>query len=95
MNQILHLQTVKTYVDPTSGANISSSLYNVHDPPNGSAVYAMTRSEHLPPNGSHYAPNRVLQRFNNTTMSSQSETNIPNLNNYSPPNFKLYSKLGN
>lgn len=83
--------TVTTYVDPTSG-NISSSLYNVHEhSSNHGSLYNMTRSEHIPPNnGSHYPQNfRLMQRLNNTAISSQSETNIPNLNNYSPT-FKPY-----
>lgn len=66
----------------------SSSLYNLHEPTNG--IYGITRSDHV--------TNRPLaqQRFKhiNQNTNSQSETNLPNLQNYSPTNLRTYSRLG-
>lgn len=72
---------------------MSSSLYNVHDPSNG-GLYTMARSDHMSPtNGREYSLQRHWQRFNYTNLSSQSETNIPNLNNCSPPSFRYHGRL--
>lgn len=74
---------------------MSSSMYNVHDHSNGSPLYNMTRSDHAQPTNGRELPYRHLSRFTtNTTIGSQSETNIPNLNSYSPPNLRYYSRLG-
>ncbi|KAJ8922523.1 hypothetical protein NQ315_007553 [Exocentrus adspersus] len=76
--------TVTSYIEPP----ISSSMHSVHDPANG--IYAMSRSEHVsnrPPTAQqrlkHYVP----------SVTSQSETNLPNLRSYSPTNFRAYNRL--
>lgn len=75
--------TVSTYGEP----RITSSMYSVHESSNG-GIYDMSRSEHISP---RQPPNQ--QRFKQLipTVVSQSETNLPTLHNYSPPNFRPYS----
>lgn len=75
--------TVKTYMN-VEPQTMSSSAYTLHlddDPPlnNGGSVYDITRSEYHP----NRKPNIKLV-YPNTC--SQSETNIPNLQTYSPTN---------
>lgn len=73
-------------------------MYNVHDTSNGSPIYNnISRNEHMTPtNGRDLSSYRHLPRFTNSNLGSQSETNIPNLNNFShnATNFKLYTRLG-
>lgn len=87
---------MRTYCDVPTPTNISSSLYNVHEPANG-AVYTMSRSDHVPAappiNNHHVMQQRLNQRFS-TNVTSQSESNLPNLHNYSPNNFRQYNRLG-
>lgn len=88
---------MRTYCDVPTTTNISSSLYNVHEPPANGGVYGMTRSDHAPVASvnNHHAvmQQRLNQRFP-TNVSSQSESNLPNLHNYSPNNFRQYNRLG-
>lgn len=70
----------------------------MHEPVNGGSgtVYGMTRSDHVPTtvNNHHVVmQQRLNQRFT-TNVSSQSESNLPNLHNYSPNNFRQYNRLG-
>lgn len=67
----------------------SSSLYNLHEPNNG--IYGMVHGDHV--------SNRQVsaqQRFKhiNQNANSQSDTNLPNIQNYSPTNLKTYNRLG-
>lgn len=70
-------------------ASNSSSLYNLHEPAGG--IYGMSHSEHI----SNRQP-VAQQRFKhiNQNANSQSDTNLPNLQNYSPTNLKAYNRLG-
>lgn len=79
------LQTVASYIEAPN----SSSLYNLHETTSG--IYGMTHSEHI----SNRQPT-AQQRFKhiNQNANSQSDTNLPNLQNYSPTNIKAYSRLG-
>ncbi|XP_017783186.1 PREDICTED: rho GTPase-activating protein 26 [Nicrophorus vespilloides] len=81
---------------PVGGASgsITSSLYNVHESgtsPNGrSSLY---KSPEMPNGGIPMHHHKAaLQRYNN---ASQSESNLPTLQNYSPSNFRAYGKLEN
>ncbi|XP_074039459.1 GTPase regulator associated with FAK [Leptinotarsa decemlineata] len=70
--------TVTSYIEPP----ISSSMYSVHEP-NG--VYGMSRSELV---SNRQQPTQ--QRFKPLvpSITSQSETNLPALQNYSPTSFR-------
>ncbi|VEN48450.1 unnamed protein product [Callosobruchus maculatus] len=78
--------TVASYIDPP----ISTSAYNVHDSSNGS--YVMTRSEHIP---SSRQPQMGQQRFKPyiPAVTSQSESNLPNLHTYSPTGLRTHNRL--
>ncbi|KAJ8940220.1 hypothetical protein NQ314_010782 [Rhamnusium bicolor] len=84
-NNHLPTYTVTSYIEPP----ISSSMHSVHDPANGG--YAMSRSEHV-----SNRPPANQQRFKHfvPNVTSQSETNLPNLQSYSPTNFRVsYNRL--
>lgn len=85
--------TIRTYYETPPGTNLSSSLYNVHEPSNGGTTYPMSRSDHVSPSGQLLPQHRLIQRYSNTGISSQSESNIPNLRSFSPTNFKTYNRL--
>ncbi|XP_056643046.1 rho GTPase-activating protein 26 isoform X2 [Diorhabda carinulata] len=73
--------TVSSYIEP----RISSSTFSVNEASNGS--YDLTRSEHISGRTSHNQ-----QRFKQMLSTvSQSETHLPTLHNYSPPNFRPFS----
>ncbi|XP_031340097.1 rho GTPase-activating protein 26 isoform X3 [Photinus pyralis] len=83
--------TIRKYYETPPGTNLSSSLYNVHEPTNGGTSYSMTRSDHTSPGtGQHLPQHRLIQRYATAGVSSQSESNIPNLRSFSPTSFKLY-----
>ncbi|KAK5644251.1 hypothetical protein RI129_008096 [Pyrocoelia pectoralis] len=83
--------TIRKYYETPPGTNLSSSLYNVHEPPNGSTSYPMSRSDHTSPGGGQHLPqHRLIQRYTAAGVSSQSESNIPNLRSFSPTSFKPY-----
>ncbi|CAG9860721.1 unnamed protein product [Phyllotreta striolata] len=69
--------TVSAYVDPRK----TSSMYSVHESSNG--LYEL--SPRQAPN-----PQRLKQLLQQNVVS-QSETNLPALHNYSPPNFRPYA----
>ncbi|XP_044748159.1 rho GTPase-activating protein 26 isoform X2 [Coccinella septempunctata] len=88
--------TVKTYYEPPPIGNTSSSLYNVHESPNNGIPNHIPRNDHVVSNN-HTASNDRLHRYKNmvvSSVSSQSESNIPNLPSYSPTNLRSYSRLG-
>lgn len=59
-------------------------------------MYSMSRSDHIPPHQALPAAHRLIHKYNNAaaTLSSQSESNIPGMEGYSPTNFKPYTHLG-
>lgn len=91
-------QTVKTYYEPPpSIGNTSSSLYNVHESPNNGIPNNIPRNDHMAPINNHAASNDRLHRYKHmvvSSVSSQSESNIPNLPSFSPTNLRSYSRLG-
>jgi hypothetical protein len=84
--------TVKAYYEEPVPANMCSSLYSVHESANGAYPHAMTRSEHLGPNFQQKIPQKSMQRFI-PTVSSQSESNIPNLPSHSPTYFRPFNRI--
>lgn len=80
-----YLKTVTSYVEPP----ISSSMHSVHEPANGG--YAMSRSDHI----SNRPPSQQRLKNYAASVTSQSETNLPNLRSYSPTSFRTYNRLGN
>ncbi|RZC37155.1 rho GTPase-activating protein 26, partial [Asbolus verrucosus] len=84
--------TVKTYYEEPIPANMCSSLYNVHEPTNGGYPHGMSRSEHLNPNCQPIMHQKSIQRFM-PTVSSQSESNIPNLPSHSPTYFRPFNRI--
>lgn len=80
-------QTVKTYIEP----HMSSSMYSVHEPTNPT-LYALSRSEHISTGKKikklPFKPAMV------STVCSQSESNIPNLQNFSPTRM-INNRFGN
>ncbi|XP_045478626.1 rho GTPase-activating protein 26 isoform X2 [Harmonia axyridis] len=89
--------TVKTYYEPPpSSTGTTSSLYNVHDPSNSIPNNALRNDPTIPMNN-HTTSNDRLHRYKHMVMSSvtsQSESNIPNLPSFSPTNLRSYSRLG-
>ncbi|CAG9837184.1 unnamed protein product [Diabrotica balteata] len=75
--------TVSTHVEP----RISSSMYSVNESTNGS--FDLSRSEHISPRAALNHQQKFKQMI--PSIVSQSETNLPVLHNYSPPNFRPYS----
>lgn len=71
---------------------MSASLYNVHEPANGSYAHSMSRSEHLNTNCQPMIHQKSVQRFM-PTVSSQSESNIPNLPSHSPTYYRPSSRI--
>ncbi|KAJ8982990.1 hypothetical protein NQ317_001431 [Molorchus minor] len=76
--------TVTSYIEPP----ISTSMYSVHEPTNGG--YPMSRSEHIP--NRQPTTQQRLKHFM-PTVTSQSETNLPNLRSCSPNSARTYSRL--
>ncbi|XP_018563798.1 rho GTPase-activating protein 26 isoform X2 [Anoplophora glabripennis] len=75
--------TVTSYIEPP----ISSSMHSVLEPANGG--YPMSRSDHVP----NRPPSQQRLKHYAPSVTSQSETNLPNLRSYSPNSFRNYSRL--
>ncbi|KAK9875665.1 hypothetical protein WA026_009461 [Henosepilachna vigintioctopunctata] len=91
--------TVKTYYEPPpSSGSMTSSMYSVRDPsPSNGIPNNVARNDHPAPLTNHGVPNDRMHRYKQMVMSSvssQSESNIPALPNFSPTNLRSYSRLG-
>ncbi|XP_064214899.1 rho GTPase-activating protein 26 isoform X2 [Tribolium castaneum] len=84
--------TVKAYYEEPLTANMCSSLYSVHEGTNGGYHPQMSRSEHIGPNCQPILHQKSMQRFI-PTVSSQSESNIPNLPSHSPTYFRPFNRI--
>lgn len=83
----LFFQTVKAYYEEP----ISTSMYSVHEPTNGGYPHVMSRSE-IGPNCQAMMHQKAMQRFI-PTVSSQSESNIPNLPSHSPTYIRPFNRI--